>query len=1264
MTLPIGTPRNDDPVKRLPARWTRGPLALGAGCLSLALALSAAPLAAASSPGAVPVEAAKIAPPDPDAIHPVDYSFEQIRSFSGGLAAVKMQGKWGYVDKTGKVVIPFLYDQTTRFEGNWASVRKDGAWGIIDKAGTSVSMDRPLASLSRFSEGLAAAQAKSGGKWGYVDWTGSFVIQPQFDRADDFSQELAAVAIGATWFYVTPSGALALVTPHYRSYSFTADGLALVQEKRDGRYGYIRRNGSWAIPPAYAEARPFSQGLAPVRVGDGWGYLTTSGTMAIPARFSDAFPFDGGLALVANGLSSFFFVDPTGKQVHESPFVRAEGYSDGVAIVGDGAETWYVDEAGVRLPIGQIRWRPTESGTSDTCADNQESVSVDYVNGFAFFQIFNQTNVTWTTNATEILSQYKFKLRPGNTGMNVSPGLPGGIDSGSGAKGGVYAFLYSWPSLITGSPVPDSGQYALFELRLNSSSTPGYTITLSVDDVFKAPPPPEKHPWWDYLKYAKEAITALWAMVSPESEFLEAASGFIDLINATSDIAGGVVDGAECDNDNSKTPTPDILKTYLSVSYTEQVSPFSTVALQPLTGVPCGGDSYTVADNFYVFSLNTVKSASMPATIRLTITPYAEYMAQNAYGKLQAFRSGDYPGSTGPGLTTGYFPCIYAIALQDYTDPKNNSPCQAPAAFPSFDYLTKGSSFTSADALLWWQFANTLSTSASASPGSNTPLPAIANWLGKFGGFCKTLPAVCPKGQMTVAAPLPPYVADAGNGSQCSFPITLNNALGAVGATDLPSGWSENPGNCSPAVLPPPASCTFALIVPAGQKGTANLTDGVTTIPISASCTTTSMAVTPLSFSGASYLGSCPFNVSVSSPHGPVLVNPGSFVTSNPCTGPMDKCSISLGIPSGTTAQPIFLYDGKTTQTVTATCNDIPMAVSPPFFNGASYPGSCPFNLNVSSPHGQVIVTPESFVTSNPCTGPMEKCNISLGIPSGTTAKPITLNDGKTTQTVTATCNDSPMSLGEHGTAFVCDGGGPCIFDVIVFSPHAAVTVTPDIYVASNGCNSLASSCHITMGVPWAHTTATISLSDGRTTLAPISLINNTPSSLLQLVSTTFIEKTQSLPCSIDLEVLYAAGTVHVDPSEFVTSSTCVGAQTCDIFMAVPPGVANQVFTLSDNQFKARATVTCAVCPGGIFLPNGNEYFVNRAGPYVFNVPVSCASPPITATVDYHAVSVDVTDCATKSPCILVVTGSSNPDTVHLTDNSGAKLDFAVAVSQ
>ena len=40
------------------------------------------------------------------------------RNFSEGLALVNLNGKWGYVDKIGREVIPFKYDKAYDFSKN------------------------------------------------------------------------------------------------------------------------------------------------------------------------------------------------------------------------------------------------------------------------------------------------------------------------------------------------------------------------------------------------------------------------------------------------------------------------------------------------------------------------------------------------------------------------------------------------------------------------------------------------------------------------------------------------------------------------------------------------------------------------------------------------------------------------------------------------------------------------------------------------------------------------------------------------------------------------------------------------------------------------------------------------------------------------------------------------------------------------------------------------------------------------------------------
>jgi hypothetical protein len=47
-----------------------------------------------------------------------------------------------------------------------------------------------------------------GGKWGYIDRTGKFIIRPQFDEAlnMEFSNGLARVKIDGKWGYINKTG--------------------------------------------------------------------------------------------------------------------------------------------------------------------------------------------------------------------------------------------------------------------------------------------------------------------------------------------------------------------------------------------------------------------------------------------------------------------------------------------------------------------------------------------------------------------------------------------------------------------------------------------------------------------------------------------------------------------------------------------------------------------------------------------------------------------------------------------------------------------------------------------------------------------------------------------------------------------------------------------------------------------------------------------------------------------------------------------------
>ncbi len=79
-----------------------------------------------------------------------DYDF--VGDFYEGRAVVEKDGKGGYIDKTGKVVVPIIYGSVSlSYDGKATIVKKDGKWGILRKKLVSRKSVKALASPCNLS---------------------------------------------------------------------------------------------------------------------------------------------------------------------------------------------------------------------------------------------------------------------------------------------------------------------------------------------------------------------------------------------------------------------------------------------------------------------------------------------------------------------------------------------------------------------------------------------------------------------------------------------------------------------------------------------------------------------------------------------------------------------------------------------------------------------------------------------------------------------------------------------------------------------------------------------------------------------------------------------------------------------------------------------------------------------------------------------------------------------------------------------------------
>lgn len=177
--------------------------------------------------------------------------------FSDDLAPVKTDGKWIYINKQGIVQIPQPFDEAYPFSEGLAPVKLGGQWMYINKYGTPTpTISKDFKEITYFSEGLAAVKNKDD-KWGYIDNQGNTVIDPQFDDLK-LPQKYSCDATDAE--QERESRCMNLDDRHKFSNS---PPLAAIYIK-NGKWGYINRQGKTVIDQQFDTANPFSEKLASV----------------------------------------------------------------------------------------------------------------------------------------------------------------------------------------------------------------------------------------------------------------------------------------------------------------------------------------------------------------------------------------------------------------------------------------------------------------------------------------------------------------------------------------------------------------------------------------------------------------------------------------------------------------------------------------------------------------------------------------------------------------------------------------------------------------------------------------------------------------------------------------------------------------------------------------------------------------------------------------------------------------------------------------
>lgn len=110
-------------------------------------------------------------------------------------------------------------------------------------------------------------------------------------------------------------------------------------------YGFINTTGQVAIEAIYEDVKPFSEGLAAVKLNGKWGFIDKSGKEVIQPQYANAYTFSEGLAPVEKD-GKVIYIDPTGKEVIQTAYKDVYIFHDGLAGVKENGKWGFIDKTG------------------------------------------------------------------------------------------------------------------------------------------------------------------------------------------------------------------------------------------------------------------------------------------------------------------------------------------------------------------------------------------------------------------------------------------------------------------------------------------------------------------------------------------------------------------------------------------------------------------------------------------------------------------------------------------------------------------------------------------------------------------------------------------------------------------------------------------------------------------------------------------------------------------------------------------------------
>lgn len=228
-----------------------------------------------------------------------------LKSESELLIPFQSQGKWGFADSSGKLIIEARYD-----------------------------------AIEPFNEGLAVV--KLGDFYGMVNMQGEEVIRPEHARITPCASGVFTIETPEGVIIMNQDAKVISQGQYDEIFAYTSSE-GRIPVRKDGKIGFLDTEGNPITEVVYDKIFRFSSGHAPVlRLNEegpeGWGVINRKGELVVEHSFRKLYPFKGGLSVGSlvneEREEKWGVIDTLGNPVVPFMFDYVAGTASGTHIVG------------------------------------------------------------------------------------------------------------------------------------------------------------------------------------------------------------------------------------------------------------------------------------------------------------------------------------------------------------------------------------------------------------------------------------------------------------------------------------------------------------------------------------------------------------------------------------------------------------------------------------------------------------------------------------------------------------------------------------------------------------------------------------------------------------------------------------------------------------------------------------------------------------------------------------------------------------------